>query len=273
MNQAEYIQKKEKLNDIIKGLTKQPLAIAYSGGVDSSLLLKLAAQFGVESGNRLIAITADTDLHPSCDLEHAEKQAIDLGAEHVVLSIQEFEHADIQENPIDRCYRCKRYILCSMLEVAKENGITQLIEGSNLDDTKVYRPGLRAVQELSIHSPLLEAEFTKEEVRAYAAELGIRSADRPSTPCLATRFPYGTHLTREKLQTVEKGEAFLRSLGFYNLRLRVHDDVARIEVDVEQIPLLLRHRADVIEYIKKLGYAYITMDLEGFESGSMDRRN
>jgi len=186
------------------------------------------------------------------------------------LKIDELGEADIAENPVERCYRCKRYLFKKILKEADRLGVSRVIEGTNADDLHVYRPGIRAVRELGIISPLADIGITKEEVRLMAREYGISVAEKPSVPCLATRFPYGTHLTGEKLQKVEEGERFLKALGLYNVRLRVHGEIARIEVDRQDMPLLMGQKDLAVEYLKKLGYTYITLDLEGFRSGSMD---
>ena len=150
-------------------------------------------------------------------------------------------------------------------------GIKTIMDGTNEDDLHVYRPGIRALRELSIISPLAETEMTKEEIRRMAEEYGLSVATKPSTPCLATRFPYGTQLTYEKMRQVENGEEILKSFGFYNVRLRVHDDIARIETDKEDFEQLLKHKEEIVKELKKIGYDYITLDLEGFRSGSMDK--
>lgn len=266
-----YEDKKQKLCRIMDAWAAGDVAVAFSGGVDSSLLLKLAAEYGRQHGTRVYALTASTRLHPACDLLVAKAVAAETGAVHVVLELDELSEADIDKNPVDRCYRCKKYIFRSMLEAVKTYGIGTVLEGTNLDDTRVYRPGIRALRELGMESPLMQAGFTKADVRRMAAEQGISVAARPSTPCLATRFPYGTELTAGKLETVEQGEAFLRSLGLGNVRLRVHGDVARVEVDGADMAGLVERRDQVVTCLKKLGYGYVTLDLEGFRSGSMDQ--
>ena len=157
-----------------------------------------------------------------------------------------------------------------LLERARTLGVSLVVEGTNADDLKVYRPGIQALRELSIISPFAKLGITKEEVRKLAAQYGISVASRPSTPCMATRFPYGTELNYELMQQVDKAEVWLRSQGFYNVRLRIHGDVTRIEVDEEQMDLLLSKRQSVIAELKRMGFVYITLDLEGFRSGSMD---
>ena len=267
---GQYEEKCEKLFQILDKLTKENTAVAFSGGVDSSLLLKLACLRAKKQGTYVYAIAAHTELHPSGDLEIAKRVAEESGAAFTVLKLQELKEADIVNNPVDRCYRCKKLLFKEIKRKAEELGAKILIEGTNLDDTKVYRPGLKAIEELGIKSPLKDAGFTKEQVRKLAAAYDISVADRPSTPCLATRFPYGAVLSPEKMKKVEQGEAFLRELGLYNVRLRVHGETARIEVDEKDMPKLLERRMEVVEFLKGLGYWYITLDMEGFRSGSMD---
>lgn len=267
---GQYEEKCETLFRIIDKLTKENTAVAFSGGVDSSLLLKLLCIKAKSRGTLVYAISAHTELHPSGDLEIAKRVAEESGAAFTVLKLQELKEADIVNNPVDRCYRCKKLLFKEIKRKAEELGAKILIEGTNLDDTKVYRPGLKAIKELGIKSPLKDAGLTKEEVRKLATAYDISVADRPSTPCLATRFPYGAVLSPEKMKKVEQGEAFLRELGLYNVRLRVHGETARIEVDEKDMPKLLESRKEVVEFLKGLGYWYITLDMEGFRSGSMD---
>lgn len=267
---GQYEEKCEILFRILDKLTKENTAVAFSGGVDSSLLLKLLCIKAKSRGTLVYAIAAHTELHPSGDLEIAKRVAEESGAAFMVLKLQELKEADIVNNPVDRCYRCKKLLFKEIKRKAEELGAKILIEGTNLDDTKVYRPGLKAIEELGIKSPLKDAGFTKKEIRKLAATYDISVADRPSTPCLATRFPYGAVLSLEKMKKVEQGEAFLRELGLYNVRLRVHGETARIEVDEKDMPKLLESRKEVVEFLKGLGYWYITLDMEGFRSGSMD---
>lgn len=266
----QYREKCNRLICILDNMTRKDTAVAFSGGVDSSLLLKLACLGAKKHKTTVYAIAAHTKLHPAKDLEIAKKVAGESGAIFIVLSLQELKQADIVNNPVDRCYRCKRFLFKEIRKRAGELGAEILMEGTNLDDTRVYRPGLKAIEELGVKSPLKEAGFTKEEVRNLAAEYGVSVADRPSTPCLATRFPYGTHLNIEEMKKVEQGETFLRELGLYNVRLRIHGKTARIEVDEKDMPRLLESRREVVKFLKGLGYWYITLDMEGFRSGSMD---
>ncbi len=265
-----YEDKKRELYQRMNEVTNANVVIAFSGGVDSSLLVKLACMYAAPKHNQVYAVTISSELQPAMDAEIAAEVAGEAGAIHRIIYTHELSSAGIGSNPRERCYLCKSYLFTRLKEFAAGEGITAILEGTNEDDLHVYRPGLRAIRELEIESPLADVGLTKAEVRKMAQELGISVAKRPSMPCLATRFPYGTELTMEKLKTVEDGENYVRSLGFGNVRLRVHGDIARIEVDREDMSRLMMQQEAVITHLKALGYKYITLDLEGFRSGSMD---
>lgn len=265
-----YEEKKVKLQEKMKKYASGDVLVAFSGGADSSLILKLAANAARDSGHKVYGIMMHTMLHPVGEVEDAQAVAEEIGAEFRVLQIDELKGADILDNPVDRCYRCKKYLFRNLIEEGEKLGVAAVLEGTNEDDLHVYRPGLRAIQELGIHSPLAEAGMTKAEVRRLAGELGVSVSNKPSMPCLATRFPYGTRISYEAMRKVDEGEGFIRSLGFYNVRLRIHQDIARIEVDADEMQKLLEYREQIIAKLKNLGYDYITVDLEGFRSGSMD---
>lgn len=265
-----YKGKCKVLHQLMEGYASENVAVAFSGGADSSLLLKLAVMHAGKTGKRVIAVTASTELHPAKDEAAAKQAASEAGAEHRILTVSELQFGGIKRNPADRCYHCKKYLFGAIRDEAAKAGASVVLEGTNADDLKEYRPGLRAVEELGIRSPLKEAGFTKKEVRKLAQEYGISAANRPSAPCLATRFPYGEELTMEKLRRVERGEECLKGLGLYNVRLRVHGNVARIEADAGDMGKLLEAGNQVVRKLKELGYTYITLDLEGFRSGSMD---
>ena len=262
--------KTEQLEAIMDELTDQDMALAFSGGVDSSLLLKMAADRAAKKGTKVWAVTFNSRLHPSCDLENARKVAGELGGIHVILEIDELEMEEIRSNPVNRCYLCKRNLFRTLMAFAKEKGVEVLAEGTNEEDLHVYRPGIQAVRELGIRSPLAEAGLTKEEVRRLAAACGISAASRPSTPCMATRLPYGARMDYEILKKIEAGEEILRRMIGGNVRLRLHGQVVRIETDPERFSLALEKREEVVRQLKELGFVYITLDLEGFRSGSMD---
>lgn len=265
-----FEEKYQKLQEIIEEDTKNDIVIAFSGGVDSSVLLKTAVAHAKKHGTKVYAITANTELHPMNDLAVAKKVAKEMGADHKVLQMNELADADIIENPVDRCYRCKKFLFTGIQNMAKELGAAIIYDGTNTDDLKVYRPGLKALEELGVKSPLRLAEFSKEDVRKLAAKEQISVASRPSAPCLATRFPYGTTLTIEDMERVDKGENFLKKYDLYNVRIRVQGDTARIEVDTKYFDKIMENREEIVDYLKGLGYSYIALDLEGFRSGSMD---
>lgn len=265
-----FEEKYQRLQEIIEEDTKKDIVIAFSGGVDSSVLLKTAVAHAKKHGTKVYAITANTELHPMNDLAVAKKVAKEMGAEHKVLQVNELADADITENPVDRCYRCKKFLFTGIQNMAKELGAAIIYDGTNTDDLKVYRPGLKALEELGVKSPLRMAEFSKEDVRKLAAKEQISVASRPSAPCLATRFPYGTTLTMENMERVDKGENFLKKYDLYNVRIRVQGETARIEVDTKYFEKIMENRKEIVDYLKGLGYSYIALDLEGFRSGSMD---
>lgn len=268
----------QKLIQYFKPYIKEGVCIAFSGGVDSSLLLKAAclaredllSALAPETPKPCLAIIAETQLHPHEDTIQAEHLAHTMGADCIVLKINEFADERILYNPKNRCYLCKHLLFSSIKKAAHENGRLHVFDGTNLNDTKEYRPGMAAVAELNIHSPLKELGFTKKQVRACSRELQLVTSDKPSAPCLATRLPYGAKLDFTLLEKLHKGETYLRSLGFYNVRLRYHEPLLRLEVDKSDFPKILEQQETIISYLKELDFLYITLDLEGFRSGSMD---
>lgn len=264
-----YEEKKEKFYEKMKEYARQDLCIAFSGGVDSSLLL-VAAKRCMEEEHKIYAVTFDTMLHPSCDLDTARRVAGETGVLHEVLCLNELEQDEIRFNPVNRCYLCKKALFQRLKDFAAEKSVSVILEGTNEDDLHVYRPGLQAIRELGILSPLADTGFTKEEVRKLAGELGVSVASRPSTPCLATRLPYGAQIKPEILEQIARGEDFLRREGFPVVRLRLHGDIARIEIPCEQIREFLEKREEIVKNLKNMGFSYITLDIQGFRSGSMD---
>ncbi len=267
---SNYETKKRKLVEQIQSYAAEDIMVAFSGGVDSSLLLKIASDAVKKTGKHVYGIFLHTMLHPAGEVESARKVAEEMEAIFKVIRIDELEEAGMKENPVDRCYLCKKYIFQAIIKEADRLEIHKILEGTNEDDLQVYRPGIRAVRELGIISPLADVGLTKAEVRRLAEEYGISVSKKPSTPCLATRFPYGTRLSYEDMRKVERGEAYLKSMGLYNVRVRVHGTIARIEVNQDEMPLIMEQKGEIIRYLKELGYVYITLDLEGFRSGSMD---
>lgn len=272
------IQEKEKrLAAVMDEYGKKPVCLAFSGGVDSSLLLKMACGAARRHGTKVWAVTFDTMLHPACDLENARKVAEEMNASHVVLLVDELEQEELRNNPVNRCYLCKRRLFLRLQEFAAQKGCSLLLDGTNADDLKEYRPGLAALKELGVKSPLASCGLTKEEVKALAEKYGISAASRPSAPCMATRLPYGASLDYDLLKRIEEGEEFLKKELFSegkpgNVRLRVHGDTARLETDARQFAAVLEKREKIAKRLKELGFTYITLDLEGFRSGSMDAK-
>lgn len=260
----------EKLKTYISQLAQQDICIAFSGGVDSSLLLKLFCEQAHINKKQVYAVTFSTKLHPPADIALTKKLCQDMGANHIVIELNEFQNEAISNNPIDRCYHCKKLLFESLKKFAGQKGIYSVIDGTNADDLNEYRPGLRALKELNIKSPLAELGISKNQIRKMAQELQIAVANRPSAPCLATRLPYGTKIDIALLMRIDASEEALRELGFLTNRIRIHQNIARIEINIEDMEKFVRLREQIILKLKNLGVCYVTLDLEGFRSGSMD---
>lgn len=244
-----------------------PLAVAFSGGVDSTYLLHEAVKAGKEKVTALIMKTPSV---PERELDEAVAFCKSRGISFFVLPADPFSAAGFKENGRDRCYICKHFLFSALLEKAKGEGIPFVADGTNADDRKEFRPGLRALKELDIRSPVAEAGLTKKEIRELSEKEGLPTWNKPSFSCLATRFPYGEELTVEKLRRTEAAENLLAELGFTQRRVRVHGNLARIEVLPAEIPLLLERRDMISSRLEELGFLYTTVDLKGFRSGSMD---
>jgi uncharacterized protein len=258
-------EKLESLKEILRSL--ESVVIAYSGGVDSTFLSKVA--FDV-LGDNTLAVTASAEIHPRWESEEAAELAKEIGIKHEMIVAEVFDIPEFSDNAADRCYYCKKEVLARLKEIARERGFKHVIEGSNFDDLSDHRPGMRAVDELGVSSPLKEAKLTKADIRELSKRLGLPTWDKPSFACLASRFPYGTKITSEKLTAVGEAEIFLRDLGIRQLRVRHHDEIARIEVVEEDMETLLQNREQIVKKLKELGYTYVTMDLQGYRTGSMN---
>lgn len=262
----QMFYKLEELKNWFKD--KEKLALAFSGGVDSALLLKVASMV---LGQKLLAVTIHSPLNKGSELKIASQLAQQLGIEHEIMYINDLEIPEIANNESERCYYCKKNRFKQMISLVEKKGIKCIIEGSNIDDLKDYRPGLKAIKELKIRSPLQEIAFTKEEIRNLARYLDLPVWDKPSEPCLATRFPVGTQLSIEKLKRIEKSEEDVKKiLNIEILRIRDCNNLAKLEVLNEDIKLLLQEKTKITEDLRKKGFRDIIVDLEGYKQGKMN---
>lgn len=257
----------ETLKTNIKNMGK--LVVAFSGGVDSTFLLRVAHD--VLKSN-VIAVTARSSTYPEREYKEAAQYIKSLGAKHVVIVSEELEIEGFSKNPVNRCYFCKKELFTKIRKIAEENGIGYVADGSNVDDLGDYRPGMTAVQELSVVSPLREAGMTKEDVRILSKELGLPTWDKPAFACLSSRFPYGQEITPEKLAMVDKAEQYLLDLGFRQVRVRHHGEIARIEVLAKERSRFFDEELmdNVYKELKKIGFNYVALDLKGYRTGSMN---
>ena len=257
--------KLEKLKEYLKNL--ESVVVAFSSGVDSTFLLKVAHD---TLGENVIAVTAKSCSFPNRELNEAIEFCKTNNIKHIIIKSEELDIDGFKNNPPNRCYLCKKELFTKIQSIAKENGISNIIEGSNLDDEGDYRPGMQAIKELNIKSPLRELKFTKQEIRELSKELGLPTFKKPSFACLSSRFVYGETITEENLKMVDKAEQFLLDLGFHQVRVRIHSNIARIEVEQNEMQKIMDNRNAIAHKLKEFGFTYVTLDLLGYRTGSMN---
>ncbi|MFC2169483.1 ATP-dependent sacrificial sulfur transferase LarE [Acidobacteriota bacterium] len=266
-NAGKNLSKLERLKAIIKDMGK--VLVAFSGGVDSTFLLKVAKDVLEDN---VLAVIASSETFPEKEKDMAVALAEEMDVRYMVIHTLELENPEFVNNPPQRCYFCKMELFSKLKDIAKSEGIPYVLDGTNIEDTGDFRPGAKAAEELGVHSPLREANLNKNEIRYLSRQLGLSTWNKPSMACLSSRFPYYTEIDRESLKQIAKAEGYLRTLGFLQLRVRHHNQIARIEISPEELPKVMESgiRERIVENLKRFGYHYVTLDLAGYRTGSMN---
>lgn len=268
MNKNHLAEKRDQLLSILKEYGS--LLVAYSGGVDSSFLLAMAHEV---LNTNLIAVTAASPLYPEWETREAIDFAKALGVEHLIIQSRIMHRGDFISNTKERCYLCKKYLIEELLKISNHRKIQHVAHGANIDDLSDYRPGFAAAQEMGVKAPLVDAGLTKNDIRRLSKQMNLTTWNKPPMACLASRIPYGTSIAIKDLKMIEQAEQVLTNIGFTGCRVRVHDEVARIEVDAGDIEriIALKTRSLVVEKLRKIGFSHVAVDLEGYRQGSMNR--
>lgn len=262
-NNTNY--KFNKLKQTLKDMNK--VVVAYSGGADSTFLLKVSYDL---LGKNVIAVTGVSPSYTNSELEQAKQFTKKMKIRHIIIKSKEMENEKFISNTPNRCYYCKKELFSEIKKIAIKQNIKYIIDGSNADDINDYRPGVKAIIEYGVKSPLKEAELTKKEIRELSLKMQLSSWDKPALACLASRFPYGTKITNKKLKQVEQAESFILNFGINHVRVRYHNDIARIEVKVDDFSKIFKHSKKIVKEFKKLGFTYVTLDIQGYRTGSLN---